>query len=196
MKIKHCLKAAVLLTVFMMAASAAATDNKVTSSQSKSKSFSVKTAPNDSLPNISHKISIDDAVIQFLGRQRIEVLFSADTVETYQIDWRKRSDPKAWHIHGYPVIGKGRDLEATEIQIVRALVAQKTSYDFLVSKRTRLRPAYLLRFIKNSAFVDIILDLQSSQWGFFIKDALVQEDITEKLASPVMMMIFRVVFGN
>jgi len=196
MKIKHCLKTAVLLTAFMMAASAAATDNQVTPSQSKSKSFSVKVIPNDSLPNISQEISIDDAVVQFLGRQRIEVLFAADTVETYQIDWRKRSDQKAWHIHGYPVFAKGRDLEAPEIQIVRALVAQGTSYDFLVSKRTRLRPTYLLRFIKNSAFVDIILDFQSSQWGFFFKDALVQEDITEKLACPVLLMIFQAVFGS
>ena len=196
MKSKHCLKSAALLTALMIATLAAATDSKVTPSQSKSNSLSVKTIQNDSLPNIPQAISIDNAVVQFLGRERIEVLFTADTVETYQIDWRKRSDQKARHIHGYPVVAKGRDLEAPEIQIVRALVAQGTSYDFIVSKRTRLRPAYLLRFVKDSTFVDIILDLQSSQWGFFFKDALVQEDITEKLACPVLMMIFRAVFGN
>ena len=174
MKNKHCLKVAVFLTAFMMATSATATDS----------------------PIMPFSIKIDDPVVQFLGRQRIEVLFAADTVETYQIDWRKRSDLTAKHLHGYPVIAKGRDLEALEVQIVRALAAQGASYDFLVSKRTRLRPTYVLRFIKNSAIVDIFLDLQSSQWGFFFKNTLVQEDITEKLASPVLIMIFRAVFGN
>ncbi len=196
MKSKHCLNVAAFLVAFMMVASAAATDSKVVPSKSKSGTFSVKTVSDHSPPNISRDISIDDAVVQFLGHPRIEVLFAADTVETFQIDWRRRSDLKAKHLHGYPVIAKGRDLEATEIQIIRALAAQGASYDFLVSKRTRLRPTYLLRFINNSDVVDIILDLQSSQWGFFFKDALVQEDITEQLARPVLMMIFRAVFGQ
>jgi len=200
MKSKHCSKATTLLTALMIAVSASAANSKIMSSQTKSKPFSVQTVQKSSLPNVSPdilpNILIDDAVVQFLGRQCIEVLLAADAVETYQIDWRKRSDQKAKYIHGYPVIAKGRNLEAMEIQIVRALVAQGTSYDFIVSKRTRMRPAYMLRFIKNSAVADIILDLQSSQWGFYFKDDLMQEDITENLAGPVLMMIFRAVFGH
>jgi len=175
MKSKHCTEIAILLTVLIMAASAAATPD-----------VQLETSP---------EISIDDAVVKFLGRQRIKVIFTADTVETYQIDWRRRSDQKTKYSHGYQVISKGRDLEALEIRIFRALVAQETSYDFLVSKRTRLRPAYMLRFIKNAAVVDIVLDLQSNQWGFYFKDFLVQEDITESLTRPVLMMIFKAVFG-
>jgi len=195
MKSKYCLKAAMLLTALMMA-SAVTTASKETPSQSQTKPFIAKTDQKISLPNISKDIPIDDTVVQFLGRQRIEVLFAANTVETFQIDWRKHSNIKAKRIHGYPVIAKGRNLEAMEIQIVRALAAQGTSYDFLVSKRTRLRPAYILRFIHKSAVVDIILDLESSQWAFLFKDTPVQEDITENLARPVLMMIFRAVFGN
>jgi len=196
MKSTYCLKAAMLLAALIMAASAAAADSKVAPPQSQSKPFIVKPDPKTSIPNILKDISIDDAVVQFLGRQRIEVLFAADTVETFQIDWRKRSDKKAKQIHGYPVTAIGRDLEVTEVQIVRALLARRTSYDFPVSKRTRLRPTYVLRFKKKSAVVDILLDLQSSQWAFFINDALVQEDITENLARPVLIMIFRAVFGD
>ncbi len=197
MKSKHCLKAAVLLITFMPAAAAtASTDSKVTLSQSQPRTLSAKTVSDYPSSAISSDIPIDGAVVKFLGRQRIAVLFAADTVETYQIDWRKRVDQKSKHIHGYPIIAKGRDLEAPEVQIIRALAAQGSSYDFIVSKRTRLRPAYVLRFIKNSAVVDIILDLQSGQWGFFFKGVPVQEDITEKLALPVLVMILRAVFGN
>ena len=177
MKIQYGLKVTMLFAALMMAVPAAAIEGKV-------------------VQNVSPKSSIDDTVVKFLGRQRIAVLFAADTVETYKIDWRKRSEQKAKHIYGYPVISKGRNLEDLEIRIVRALVAQGKSYDFIVSKRTRLRPDYMLRFINNSTVVDIVLDLQSNQWGFYFKDAPVREDITENLASPVLMMILRAVFGN
>ncbi len=192
----HWFNSVIFLILLMTSASVHASDGKEALSTAESKPLIHKPLSKQLSSNMPTDITYDKEVIQFLGRARVNLLLSAQKVETYQIDWRRRAKEKEPSIHGFPVVAQGRPLDALEIQIVQALVGQRTSYDFLVSKRTRPRPAYALRFINGSGAVDIILDLQSSQWGFIYEDALVQEDISEPLARPVLTMLMRAIFGK
>lgn len=196
MRKHHWFNTVIFLILLMTASSVSASDGKEALATAESKPLIYEPLSKQLSSNMPTNITFNKEVIQFLGRARVKALLSAEEVETYQIDWRRRAKANEQSIHGFPVVAKGRPLDALETQIVQALVGQETSYDFLVSKRTRLRPAYALRFVKGSDAVDIILDLQSSQWGFIYNDALVQEDISEALARPVLKMIMRAIFGK
>jgi len=138
---------------------------------------------------------VDKKVSDFLGAGRIAVLSVADRVEAYQIDWARESDKSAMRVQGYPVVSRGRDLNDGQIKDIRAIIAAASSYEFQWHKRTRLRPSYLLRFIKGSDTVDIAMDFNSRQWGFYHRGKLIEEDISEKSAQPALWEIIRSLFN-
>ncbi|MDM8552023.1 hypothetical protein QUF72_18205 [Desulfobacterales bacterium HSG2] len=151
--------------------------------------------PDEAMQMGSYTQVMDKKVSDFLGAGRIAVLSAADKVEVYQIDWARKSGKSAMTVQGYPVVSRGRDLSDRQITAVRAIIAAASSYEFQWTKRTRLRPSYLLRFIRGNDTVDIAMDFNSRQWGFYHRGKLIEEDISENSAHPALWGIIRSLFN-
>ncbi len=137
----------------------------------------------------------DAAVLNFLGKERLSLLLDADKTESYRIDWMKQSNDKTIGISGYPILETGKALSKEQLKTLKKLISSPTSYEFQWSKRTLLRPSYSVRCLKGTDHVDILIDLESQQWGFSHKDSFVREDIS-KTAMPVITKILETLFKN
>jgi hypothetical protein len=123
--------------------------------------------------------AIDPQVKAFLGPARLAVIACADKVETYRIDWEKKDTPIKKALAGYPIIARGNNLDPETIDMVKKIILAAASYEFQWSKRTLIRPSYALRFLSTTDVVDIVIDLESQQWAFYLKGDYVEEDISE-----------------
>lgn len=128
----------------------------------------------------------DEQVMNFLGAERLEVVRNAENIEAYQVDWSKSFAKSTVSVQGYPVIAKGRNLVSDQIAMLKRLIASEKSYEFQWSKRTRVRPSYMLRVIRGTDELDIAIDFNSSQWFFSYRGNIVEEDISEGSAMPVL----------
>lgn len=134
----------------------------------------------------SKGIFADKQVIDFLGAEQIEVILNTENVEAYQVDWTKSFAKSTLSVQGYPVIAKGRNLVSNEIAMLKRMIASEKSYEFQWSKRTRVRPSYMLRVTRGADQLDIAIDLNSMQWFFSYKGNIVEEDISEGSAMPAL----------
>ncbi|MCP4109747.1 MAG: hypothetical protein GY749_30235 [Desulfobacteraceae bacterium] len=131
---------------------------------------------------VETKTSADSEVLKFLGSERLAIISTPDKIEAYQVDWQKKPPGNHATIQGYPVIAQAGDLNAEHTEILKTIIFTSKSYEFQRAKRTRLRPSYILRFIQNTDKVDVAIDFDSRQWGFFFKGNVAEEDISEKTA--------------
>ncbi len=127
--------------------------------------------------------AVDQKVLDFLGAERVAIIHAIERVEAYQID---RTGNSGNVIQGYPVSPRIRNLNQRQIKAVQAIICTAGSYEFEWHKRTRLRPSHILRFIQKNKVVDIAMDFNSRQWGFYYKGECIEEDISEKSAMPVL----------
>ncbi|GEM_PF-1908852 len=138
--------------------------------------------------------SADNDVAKFLGPGRLAVIRTPDRVETYQIDWSRKPRENAPLIQGYPVIARGRDLNNKQTGTVKTIIEAASSYEFQRSKRTRIRPSYILRFVQGADQVDIAIDRNSRQWAFYHRGRIIEEDITRNSALPALSKILDSLF--
>lgn len=136
----------------------------------------------------------DREVSAFLGRERLTIIMQPDRVEAYQVDWRRGADKQRMTIQGYPVISRGRNLDYGQIKRLQSIITSVSSYDFSKHKRTRLRPLYILRFIRGNGVVDVTIDFNSLQWGFYYQGRFVEEDIGKSEAEPELKKIINPLF--
>lgn len=122
------------------------------------------------------------------------IIFNAKKTESYRIDWTKDPTGKPKRMIGeYPVIEQGADMTGEQSEVIKKLIASPTSYGFGWTKRTLLRPSYVLRFIQDAEQVDIFIDTNSLQWGFFYKDKSSEQNIS-KDALPVLSKLLNALF--
>jgi hypothetical protein len=133
---------------------------------------------------------VNKDVSAFLG-ERLRVIRDADKAEAYRIDWSQKS---VQMIQRYPVADR-RDLTAEQINSLKRLIFSPASYEFQWAKRTRIRPSYMLRFIRGGDVADIAADLNSRQWAFYYRGHIAEEDISES-AMPVLSGILDSLFKN
>lgn len=135
---------------------------------------------------------VDSSVVKHIGAEQLTVLFNAKKIESYRIDWAKEPvKAYAMMIGGkYLIADRGDDLNAEQSASIKKLIASAKSYGFGWTKRTLLRPSFVLRFIKDAEQIDILIDLNSLQWGFFYNGKLSEQNISKE-AMPVLEKLFK-----
>ncbi len=139
---------------------------------------------------------IDKAVLNFLGCDRIKIILDSEKAESYLIDWRGISDKNAPTVEGYPVMERGMDLDAGQIYIIKKIICLSKSYEFQWAKRTRVRPSYMLRFVRGKETVCIAIDFDSSQWAFHYNGDIAEEDMNTGTSKPVLSEMIKSLFEN
>ncbi|MDM8535463.1 hypothetical protein QUF70_01780 [Desulfobacterales bacterium HSG17] len=124
-------------------------------------------------------------VQKFLGYKCLGIINNPDKVETYQIDRLRNSNHTGNNINSYPVTQKGHNLDNKDIKAVRKIINSSSSYDFKWSKRIRIRPSHVLRFIRYSEKVDITIDFNTRQWAFYHDNKVMTEDISKSASTEL-----------
>ncbi|HAO22801.1 MAG: hypothetical protein BWK80_12740 [Desulfobacteraceae bacterium IS3] len=138
--------------------------------------------------------TLDSSVIKHIGTERLTVIFNAEKIASYRVDWTKGSTEKPKTMIGeYPVIEQGTALNKKQSDMIKKLITSPASYGFGWTKRTLLRPSYALRFMHDAEQVDILIDTDSLQWGFSHKGTLSEQNIS-KDALPVLSKLLEKLF--
>ncbi len=95
------------------------------------------------------------AVENFLGKEIVDILQNADSVESYLIEQFKAPKPNL--LAGYPIIEKGPNLTDEQKRDAVSILFNDKSYDFSILKKCMFVPQFGLKFKKGNASVVVLL---------------------------------------
>ena len=117
-------------------------------------------------------------VVAFLGAERTSILEDPDKVESFRIDGSPgaRDGAEGQRLAGYPVIGRGPDLDADQISEIQRLVFDAANWNFEMAKACEFMPGGVLRFHRDQRDLAVLLCFSCDEWGFHLDGETRTED--------------------
>jgi hypothetical protein len=108
--------------------------------------------------------AVDNSVVEFLGKDTVDIISTADRVESFQLD--AKTDMKEPAVQGYPVSSAGPDLSLGQVEQLRTLVFSENSYIFDKSKRCPFLADYGFVFHAGERQASVALSMSCKLWSF------------------------------
>jgi len=112
----------------------------------------------------SRAASVDAAVAKFLGDDMLDILASADRVESFQLE--AKTDVTDPSVQGYAVRATGPDLTVGQVERFRGLIFAESSYVFDKSKRCPFLADAGFVFHAGERQASVVLSQSCMLWSF------------------------------
>lgn len=116
-------------------------------------------------------------VREFLGPEIVDILETAERVESLRIDdGTGEFGPGVPRVSHYAVIATGPDLSAAQTERLRSLIFDGSNWDFHMAKACEFMPGVDFRVHSAGRQVDVLLCFSCDEWAFWHGDKMRYED--------------------
>ncbi|HEY4135185.1 MAG TPA: hypothetical protein VGO34_08205 [Alphaproteobacteria bacterium] len=107
---------------------------------------------------------MDGSVADFLGKDSVDIISTADRVESFQLEAKTEMTEPA--VQGYPVSVAGPELTLGQVEQLRTLIFSENSYVFDKSKRCPFLADYGFVFHAGERQASVVLSMSCKLWSF------------------------------
>ncbi|MBL8021880.1 MAG: hypothetical protein JNM27_19555 [Leptospirales bacterium] len=100
----------------------------------------------------------------FLGEKMLKVLQAPDSVQAIQVE--PRAGVSLENIEGFKILNRGPMLSAEQTGLLKSLIMDEKSYDFVNVKRHPMDPIIAYQFKKGTDTVNVLVSFAGNLWQF------------------------------